>query len=373
MKFFKRYLFKQTEKDLKEKMVFICGPRQVGKTTLARQIFRNNPTGYLNWDIDEHRERILKHHLPVSEFWIFDEIHKYKGWRNFLKGLYDLHGPGKKILVTGSGRLDFYRFGGDSLQGRYHFLRLHPLSVGELKIRSQNDFRDLLRFGGFPEPFFRSSEAFARRWSREYRTRFIKEDVEGLETIQDIGKLELLILRLPELVGSPLSLNSLREDLQLAHKTLNRWVNVLERMYSIFRISPFGAAKIRSVKKEKKHYHFDWTLIKDFPLRFENLVAAHLIKWANFQEDALGKDIELRYFRDVDGREIDFVIMEDAKPVWFVECKWSDVEISKSLKYMKNKFKNCRFYQIYFEGTKEYISKEGIIVMPALKFLQNFL
>ena len=373
MKFFKRYLFEQIQKDLKEKMVFVCGPRQVGKTTLAREIFSKNSSGYLNWDIDEHRERILKHQLPVSEYWIFDEIHKYKGWRNFLKGLCDLHGRNKKILVTGSGRLDFYRFGGDSLQGRYHFLRLHPLSVGELKMKSQKDFQDLIRFGGFPEPFFRGSEAFAKRWSREYRTRLINEDIEDVEKIQDIAKLELMILRLPELVGSPLSLNSLRGDLQVAHKTLARWIEVLERMYGIFRILPFGPAKIRAVKKEKKHYHFDWTLVKDASLRFENLVASHLMKWVHFKQDVSGMDIELRYFRDVEGREIDFVIMEDSKPLQFIECKWSDVEISKSLKYMKNRFKNCQFYQVYFEGTKEYISKEGIIVISALKFLQNLL
>lgn len=354
-------------------MVFICGPRQVGKTTLARQIFRNDPAGYLNWDIDEHREKMLKHQLPVSHFWIFDEIHKYRGWRNFLKGLYDLHGKNRKILVTGSGRLDLYRFGGDSLQGRYHFLRLHPLSVAELKINTQNDFRNLLMLPGFPEPFFKGTDTFARRWSREYRTRLIREDIQSIERIQDIAKLELLILRLPELVGNPLSLNSLREDLQVAHKTIARWVDVMEKMYGIFRIPPFGPAKIRAVKKERKHYHFDWTLIKDLPLRFENLVAAHLIKWINYQQDVAGRDVELRYFRDVEGREIDFVIMEDAKPLQFIECKWSDAEMSKSLKYMKNKFKSCLFYQLYFEGQREYISKEGITVMPALKFLKNFI
>ncbi len=265
MKFFERYLIKQIQKDLHEKMVFVCGPRQVGKTTLARQIFSRGSAGYLNWDINEHRERILKHQLPVSEYWIFDEIHKYKGWRNFLKGLYDLHGKNKKILVTGSGRLDYYRFGGDSLQGRYHFLRLHPLSITELKINTQKDFKNLLMLSGFPEPFFKGSETFSKRWSREYRTRLIKEEIESIEKIQDIAKLELLILRLPELVGSPLSLNSLREDLQVAHKTLARWIEVLERMYGIFRILPFGPAKIRSVKKEKKHYHFDWTLVTQIP------------------------------------------------------------------------------------------------------------
>src|SRR5207248_3923414 len=213
---------------------------------------------YLNWDVSDHRERILRQELPPGRLWIFDELHKYRRWRNYLKGIYDSRPDGQKILVTGSGRLDLYHFGGDSLQGRYHLLRLHPLSNRETQIKDRHSFEQLLRLGGFPEPFLGGSETEARRWSREYRTRLIREDVVSLEQIQDLGHLELLMLRLPELVGSPLSINALREDLQVSHKALSSWVQALERLYAVFRLAAFAAQRRRAVRQEQKHYDFDW-------------------------------------------------------------------------------------------------------------------
>lgn len=370
MKTARRYLAGQAEADLKKKMVFIGGPRQVGKTTLAKSLLPDQ-RGYLNWDIPEHRERILSNKLPDAGLYAFDEIHKYRHWRNYLKGLYDKHKDERRIMVTGSARLDLYRFGGDSLQGRYHYLRLHPLSAAELKIASQADFMDLLRLGGFPEPFFSSSEIDAKRWSREYRTRLIREDIMSVESIQDLGQLELLMLRLPDLVGSPLSVNSLREDLQTAHKTIERWIQTLERMYAVFRLAPFGSPRIKAVRKEQKHYHYDWTLVKDLPARFENLMASHLLKWVHFQEDTLGRNLELRYLRDIEGREVDFVLVEDGKPLELIECKWSDREVSSSLKYAAARLPGVKATQIYAEGSADYVTKENIAVMPALKYLRK--
>lgn len=360
----------QIGRDLSRKMVFLGGPRQVGKTTLAKQVITDGKS-YLNWDVPEHRERILKGQLPASKSLIFDEIHKYRSWRNFLKGLFDKSGKETHILVTGSARLDLYRFGGDSLQGRYHYLRLHPLSVKEIGAHNNSGLMDLLELGGFPEPFLGESKVEAKRWSREYRNRFLREDVVSLEHVKDLGNLELLVLRLPELVGSPLSINALREDLQLSHKTLSKWVDILERMYSIFRISPFGAPKIRAVKKEQKHYHFDWSLVSDMPKRFENLVASHLLKWVHFEEDTKGRDLELRYFRDIDGREVDFVVIENEKPITFIEVKWGDDEVSKGLRYLKVRYPEVASWQIHAAGNKDYKTPEGIRVAPAIAFLNG--
>jgi hypothetical protein len=368
----KRYLEAQIKNDLQKKMVFLGGPRQVGKTFLALQI-AGNRDGYLNWDVDEHREAILKRQIPPVNLVIFDEIHKYRSWRNYLKGLYDLRKEDLQILITGSARLDYYRFGGDSLQGRYHFLRLHPLSAAELDIENKSDFMSLLELGGFPEPFLSGSQIDAKRWSREYRTRFLKEDLISLERVQDLSKLELLVLRLPELVGSPLSLNALREDLQISHKTLSHWADILERLYSIFRLMPFGTDRIRAVKKERKHYHYDWTLIADKAKRFENLVASHLLKWTCFLEDTQGRDMELRYFRDIDGREVDFVILEDRQPILFVECKWSDEEVSRHLYYLHQRFPDVSVWQIHADGQKDYQTPEKIRVAPAHVFLRQLI
>ncbi len=366
-----RYLAHQVRKDLRRKMVFVGGPRQVGKTTLARSLLGKAFRGYLNWDVAEHRERILKRELPPVQFLVFDEIHKYRMWRNYLKGLYDA-GPGdKRILVTGSARLDLYRRGGDSLQGRYHYLRLHPFSVAELDLATPRDLMQLATLGGFPEPFLGGSRTEARRWSREYRTRLIRDDVATLENVQDLGTLELLVLRLPQLVGSPVSINALREDLQVSHKAVRRWMTILEHLYAIFRLSPFGAPHIRAVKKAQKHYHFDWSLVGDEAARFENLVASHLLKWVHYRQDVEGRELELRYFRDVDGREVDFVLLEDGRPRSFVECKLSDAPASRALRYLLERFPGCDAWQISLKGKKDFETPEGIRVCPALDYLRQ--
>lgn len=369
-----RYLADQVKQDLSRKMVFIGGPRQVGKTTLAKMFLKKHEEkGYLNWDVPEHRESIFKRQMPQVSLWIFDEIHKYRLWRNFLKGLYDLHLKNQQILVTGSARLDYYRFSGDSLQGRYYYLRLHPLSCAELGLSTQKELLDLLHLGGFPEPYFSGSGIESKRWSREYRTRLVREDITQIERVQDIDRMELLAMRLPELVGSPLSINALREDIQVSHKTVSGWLQIFERLYAIFRLMPFGAPKIRAVKKEQKHYHFDWTLVEDLSLRFENLVASALLKWVQYRQDTQGEDIELRYFRDVDGREVDFVIIVKKKPVQLIECKWNDAPISPGLKYLKLRFPACEAFQISAIGQKDYIGELGIRVCPAIKYLMDLI
>ncbi len=365
-----RYLVSQIRRDLARKMVFLAGPRQVGKTTLARSL-PGGKAGYLNWDAPEHRERILKRQLPDSPLWVFDELHKYRQWRNYLKGLYDTRPAKRRILVTGSARLDFYRFGGDSLQGRYHLLRLHPLSVAELGLSKARELQDLLTLGGFPEPYFAGGAVEAKRWSRDYRTRLIREEVAGLERLQDLGHLELLMLRLPDLVGSPLSINAVREDLQVSHRAVANWLDVLERLYAIFRLSPFGAPRIRAVKKEQKHYHWDWTLVTAPALRFENMVASHLLKWVHHEQDVKGRDLELRYFRDTDRREVDFVIVEGSKPALFVECKWDDAEVDRGLRYLTARFPGVDAWQLSAVGTRDYVTPEGIRVAPAISLLKT--
>jgi hypothetical protein len=366
----RRYLQSQVESDLEEKMVFVGGPRQVGKTTLARAVLPA-AEGYLNWDIPAHRERILRRELPDTDAWVLDELHKYRRWRGFLKGLYDEFSAERRILVTGSARLDLYRFGGDSLQGRYHYLRLHPLSLAELATDTANDVEALLTLGGFPEPFLRGSAAHARRWSAEYRSRLIQGDVTSLESVHDLGMMERLMLALPERVGSPLSRNALREDLELNHQTVTRWLDIFERLYAIFRLPPFGAPRIRAVKKEQKHYHFDWSVVPDEGPRFENMVASHLLKWVHFQFDTTGRELELRYFRDVDGREVDFVVVERRKPVLLVEAKLAASPVSPSLRYLKQRFPAAEAYQVHLRGGSDSVTTDKIRVWRAARFLRT--
>ena len=369
----KRYLFQQVIEDIAEKMVFIGGPRQVGKTYLSKQIGAQFKGGfaYLNWDDDDDRSSILAKEFPKVGLLVLDELHKNRKWRQLLKGLYDKNKDVLKILVTGSARLDYYRFGGDSLQGRYHYLRMHPLSVAELGITNQTDLLALLKLSGFPEPYFSGSEIKARRWSRVYRQRLIREDLAALEKTEDLARLELMAMRLPDLVGSPLSINGLREDLEVSHVTASKWLQILERLYHVFRVTPFGSPKIKSVKKEFKHYHYDWSLVPELGARFENFIGSHLLKWCHWLEDTEGLDIELRYFRDREQREVDFVVVREKKPILFCEVKSSDTKLSPQLRYLKQKFPEVRAVQVVLDPITAKIDADGLELLGALEFLSE--
>ena len=367
-----RYLYKQILKDLEQKMVFLAGPRQVGKTTLAKSVLEQSQNGvYLNWDLAAHRKQILKQELPVAGTVVLDEVHKYRTWRNFIKGFFDVYKNTLKILVTGSARLDHYRRGGDSLQGRYHMLHLHPFSVAELGLSKQSELEDLLQRSGFPEPYFAKNKIDAKRWSEAYRQRLIQEDVRDLEKIVDLGKLEHLMLYLPDCVGSNLSVNSLREDLEVSHKALTHWLLVLENLCYIYRLSPFASKKLRVLKKEQKADLYDWSLCEDPAARFENLVAGHLFKWVHYQQDVLGERYALQYFRDVDKREVDFIITHNLKPVRAIECKLTDSNIDPSLSYFKKKFPDVDVLQVCLNPKNEFRNANGIRVVAALSFLQE--
>jgi len=376
MDFIPRYNEKAIREDLNRKMVLMAGPRQAGKTTLAKDLIKKSGYSvdkyYMNWDAIEDRENIIRERFPAGKgLLVLDEIHKYSRWRQIVKGLYDKRKEDLMILVTGSAKLDHYRRGGDSLQGRYHFHRIHPFSIAEIKGRSTSDLEHLLYYGGFPEPFLLGSEKESKRWSLEYRSRLIREDLQDLERVKDLTLMEHMVMRLPDLVGSPLSINALREDLQVSHKTVARWLIILERLYMIFRIYPFGAPKIRAVKKEAKHYHFDWTVVKDIGPRFENLTACHLLKYCHFIMDTEGRDLELRYFRDIDKRETDFVLIEDGKPVHFIECKKGYRGNNTALRYLKERFPEAKATRISLEEGEDYVDKNGIRSQSAADFLAS--
>lgn len=369
-----RYLFDHVLADLNSRMVFVGGPRQVGKTTFALQ-FLPEPSvtqpGYLNWDNPKARQGLLRGELPpVPGCVVFDEIHKFARWRNLVKGFFDTRKEDTSFLVTGSARLDYYSKGGDSLQGRYHYYRLHPFSLPELTSDpNENDLEHLLHYGGFPEPCLRGDERFWRRWQRERLHRVVYEDIRDLEHVREISLVELLTEDLPSRVGSPLSIKSLKENLQVAHETVARWLEILERMYYCFRIPPYGAPKIRAVKKEQKLYLWDWSLVEKKGARLENFLACQLLKYCHFIEDTQGHRMELRFLRDTDLREVDFVVLKDKKPVFAVECKSAQDNLSPALVYFRERTPVTEMYQLHL-GTKDF-EKQGIRVMPLIRFLKE--
>jgi len=372
-----RYLSPYIEEDLEQKMVFIGGARQVGKTTLSLSLLGKDADesspAYLSWDSLADRESILQAQLPANQpLVVFDEIHKFSDWRNLIKGLYDKNKSSLSFIVTGSARLDYYRKGGDSLQGRYHYYRLHPFTLTECSTTPTAELAEqLLRLGGFPEPLFNGTERFRRRWGRERSARVIYEDLRDLEQVKEISKLELLLHHLPACVGSPLSINRLAKLLQVAHASVDKWITAFENLYLVYRIAPYGTPRIRAVKKENKLYFWDWSTNTDSGARFENMVASHLLKYCHFMEDTEGYNMELRFLRDTDGREIDFVVLRDHLPVFAVECNTGARQASRASTYYRERTDIPLFYQVHL-GKKDYGNAEnGTRVLPFITFCQE--
>ncbi len=370
-----RYLESAIAAALEKRMVLIGGPRQVGKTTLAlgflgRDADERHP-GYLNWDHPSVPPGLRRAELPPGEpLLVLDEIHKYARWRNLLKGIYDTEKSRRRIIVTGSARLDYYRKGGDSLVGRYRYFRLHPFSLRELNPRpSSVDLKRLLECGGFPEPLFEQRADERRIWRRDRITRVVREDLRDLEQVREITLVEHLVDLLPSKVGSPLSVKSLREDLQVDHKTAERWLQILENLYVCFRVPPYGPPRVRAVKKERKLYLWDWSSVDDQGPRFENLVASQLLKYCHWIEDTEGHSMELRYLRDTDRREVDFVVLKDRRPLFAVECKSGEKAISPAIRYFAERTPIPRFYQTHLG--ERHFSTGKITVLPFVQLCQE--
>jgi predicted AAA+ superfamily ATPase len=342
----RRYIEEPIKKDLKEKIVLVSGPRQVGKTTLSKQLIE--PFAYLNYDSGADRKVIRKEEWDTRvELVIFDELHKMKKWKAWIKGIYDTRGVPPGLLVTGSARLDVSRKSGDSLAGRFFAYRLHPLTVKEiveyLDEPADSALERLLKFGGFPEPYLKKDETAARRWRRTHVDIIIREDLLDLEKVRDLKSIEILIDLLKSRVGSPTSYSSLAEDLQVSIHTVKHWLQILENLCVIFAVRPYHRSIARTILKEPKYYFYDTGAVEgDIGSRLENVVATALLRELHFLEDTTGRHATLHYLRDKEKNEVDFLAVVDGRPVLMVEVKSGDDTFSRSL---------FRFHG-YLPGTK---------------------
>jgi len=372
-------------------MVFVGGARQVGKTTLATDLVARKfkSFSYFNWDNKSDRKKIMSGEFPGNiELLIFDELHKYKKWKNLIKGEYDKHKKRFKFLVTGSARLNICRKGGDSLLGRYRYYRLHPFSLAEMLvikneikifdeiiIGDKNYFSDFIlldKFGGFPEMLVKQNSRNLRRWHNEKTERLFREDIRDIHIIKDIGSMKLLTDVLPDKVGSLLSANSIREDLEVSHRAVSHWLDVLESFYYHFRVYPFHKKSIRSIKKEPKLYLFDWSEIEDEAARFENLIASHLLKFVHFLYDYEGYKAELNFLRNIDKKEIDFIVSIDKKPWFCVEAKLNDEKPSPAFSYFSERLQIPFMYQVIKKKDVDII-KDNVRVVSADRFLSGLI
>lgn len=333
-----RYLDLVVRRDLQHKMVFLTGPRQVGKTTLSHQLVAELGGQYLNHDVAQDRSMIVNQRWNSrAPLLVLDEIHKMRDWKTWLKGVYDGKPPAQQLMVTGSARLDTFRRGGESLAGRFFGWRLHPLSVREWCTQTGASpdaaLTHLLERGGFPEPCLAESNEQAERWRRQYFDGLVRDDVLEFSRIQEVNAIRLFAQLLRQRVGSPLSLASISRDLGVSPTTLKKYLEILEALYIVFVVRPWHDNIARAVLQTPKVYFFDTGLVEgDDGIRFENLVATALLKHVQWQHDAQGREVQLHYIRTKDGAEVDFAISEKNQLTHLIECKLGDDKPHRALK-----------------------------------------
>jgi len=359
--------------DLDQKMVLLSGPRQVGKTTLSKALYPGS-SEYFNMDNVEHRLLIQKQAWRRDcDLVIFDELHKVRKWKNWIKGIYDTEGVRPRLLVTGSSRLDIYRKGGDSLAGRFYSYRLHPFSVAEAKDEYAADtaLKHIMRFGGFPEPFLKGSEEDAKRWRRSHIDRILREDLLDIASVRNLRSMETLVELLRNSVGSTSSYESLSRDLQVSPHTVKQWIGILESLYILFVVTPYHRNIARSLIKQPKIYFYDTGFVKeDEGARFENAVACALLKRLHFLEDTAGEKCALHYMRVKEKREVDFLTVRDGSPEWLIETKLADTE-TVSLKHFSGFFAKGIKPILLVRNLKRDLFLDGIDVKKASNWLQR--
>lgn len=384
-------------------MVFLMGPRQVGKTTVSLESASKWAKHlYFNWDNSGERLLFLEGAEAIAAqaglqelteenpVLIFDEIHKYGKWKNFLKGFFDKYEKVTKIIVTGSARLNVYKRGGDSLMGRYFYYRVHPFSVAEIvspiviedEIRktplpiSDEDWEALIAYGGFPEPFVQRSKKFSNRWQAIRKDQLFREDIRDGTKIQELAQMELLAELLRNQAAQSMDYQSLAKKVGVSNDTVRRWLEVLKSFYYCFSIKPWSKNVTRSLIKEPKYYLWDWALIEDEGQRHENLIASHLLKAVHFWTDRGLGDFDLYYLRTKDKVEVDFLVTKNKKPWFLVEVKTKQTGLSPALYRFQEETGAPHAFQVTFNlpfVQKDCFKEKGPIIVPARTFLSQLI
>ncbi|MDD4976130.1 MAG: ATP-binding protein [Bacteriovorax sp.] len=359
---------------LKKKIILISGPRQSGKTTLSKM--GHSDYIYLNFDNENDRKTIREMSWDKKiKLIIFDELHKRPKWKQWLKGVYDTNEYNNSFIVTGSARLDTYKKVGDSLAGRYFQYRLHPLDVREVcKIEKKSDADEvldrILNYGGFPEPYLANNKRFYNLWKKTHLDIILKQDLITLEDVKDLKSIELLIDLLKERVGSPISYSNLANDLQVSDKTIKNWLQILENIYVIFKLTPFSKNIARSNLKQPKYYFYDVARVTAGDgAKFENLVACSLLKEVQFRSDCLGEDWNLSYLSKKGGLEVDFAITYENKLKFAIEVKLSDSNLAKNFSPFLSELKTVEKIQLVKNLEQEKMYPNGVEVRKASRWL----
>lgn len=371
----KRRLESYIRKDLPRKIVLLSGPRQTGKTTLSKQLYKDYD--YFNYDSSSDRLAIKdKRWDRTKRLIIFDELHKMNQWKRWLKGVFDTEGIPPELLVTGSAKLDVHRRVGDSLAGRYFQFRLHPLDLKEihhhLDIDLEAGFETLWNCSGFPEPFLEGNVTYYKRWRRSHVDIILRQDLIDLSSVRDIESIQTLVLLLSKRAGSTVSYANLARDLDRDPNTVKRWLQLLENLYIIYRVTPYSKNVMRSLKKEPKFYFYDHALIDEEGARLENLVANALKKELHFLEDTQGMKTGLHYLRTKEGKEIDFLITLDEVPTHLIEVKMGNDSPGSGFRQFSKIFPEAKLLQLVRNLPREATLPNGLQIKKLIPWLAHF-
>lgn len=383
-------------------MLFLSGPLQVGKTTVAQRVISNFAhSEYYNWDNFAHRTRILQNPAALvnaleldrlgtsTMVCALDELHKRTHWRDFLKGIYDSY-PELRLLVTGSAAFGTFSRGGDSLRGRYFPYTLHPLSVAELVYADRvseelirpypvklpkDQWEALLKFGGFPEPYLRASTSFYNRWRGTWHDQVLRDEVRDLTRVRELSQIESLAIHLQHRVGQLTSFSTLSRQIMCSVDSVRRWINVLESLYYCFAVTPWHINIVRALRKEPKFYLWDWSQVAEPAARMENLVACALLKAVHWWSETGKGQYDLHFIRDKQKREVDFLVVRDGRPWIMVEVKASqNASLSRHLEYFRAQIDVPHTFQLAFDA--EFVDRDCFassrpLIVPALTFLSQ--
>ncbi len=362
-------------RDLRDKIVLLSGPRQAGKTTLSKALFKN--FDYLNYDSPPDREILSSRTWNRgADLLIFDELHKMQQWKSWIKGVFDTEGARPRLLVTGSARLNQLRKAGDSLAGRHFHYRLHPLDLKELSLPTEKEREEalsaILNVGGFPEPFLKGSRKYYNRWSASHLDVILRHDLLDIDHARDIKGIEVLISLLAQKTGSKISAAALARQLQRDPKTVARWLSLLENLYVIFKVPPYHKNIARAILKESKYYFYDTGRVDGGDsIRWENALACALLKETQRLFDTEGIKGGLYFIQTKSGREIDFFVPIEGRGSWLIEAKWRDSSFSPNFKHFAPHFKNVRCRQIVRLASRAKTHREGWQSVKASKWLSQ--
>ncbi|MCX6163242.1 MAG: ATP-binding protein [Ignavibacteriae bacterium] len=338
----------------KNKILIILGARQVGKTTFVRQMINKygKPENYYNCELIAIKQRLesrnpyeIKKLFGDAKFIVFDEAQRIDNIGLSLKILYDTF-PDVQIIATGSSSFDLKNKTNEPLTGRAIDFLMLPFSVSELSrkfslIELESGLQNFLRFGMYPDVVNKSDED-SKMLLDNLTSRYLFKDVLEFESVRKPDLIVKLLQLLAFQTGYEVSQNELSVKLGVARKTIERYIDLLEKAYVIFRLKPFSRNLRKEILKKEKIYFYDQgirnSIISQYnPLQQRNDIGA---LWENFciverMKNSLSEGIKKNYYfwRQVQGKEIDLIEEYNGK-IMAIEFKWQNDKVKPPKEFL---------------------------------------